>query len=291
MRKSIALMAATSLLAVAPAATAAADTVGPFNFDDFALGTVNGQQSWQMLGGFDVSVVKVNAYPAAKGYGFGSQALRLSDAVTTQAFGDQTFAPSLPNAAGEGGEPNFEASFSIGSATGAAQPGMHMSVSPDSGDGGRMSYLRFEDKADGIHVNFDGADFVDHDIATLSYKKAHTVRFAITFVPGAGNDVVKIYVDGALKWTGPTWEDYYRFDPEQAGNDNQVPPTRSLIFRESGTADPANVGNGYLVEKVQLGAGTAPANADACKKDGWKTYTIRSFKNQGDCVSYTQSGK
>ncbi|MGE0572057.1 MAG: hypothetical protein AB7P25_13275 [Dehalococcoidia bacterium] len=35
-------------------------------------------------------------------------------------------------------------------------------------------------------------------------------------------------------------------------------------------------------------------NADACKKDGWKTLVRAngtSFKNQGDCVSYTKNGK
>ena len=31
---------------------------------------------------------------------------------------------------------------------------LHMTVSPDRGDGARMSYLRFEDQADGVHVFF-----------------------------------------------------------------------------------------------------------------------------------------
>jgi hypothetical protein len=30
-----------------------------------------------------------------------------------------------------------------------------------------------------------------------------------------------------------------------------------------------------------------PTNKDQCKKDGWKTFNNPSFKNQGDCVSYT----
>lgn len=37
-----------------------------------------------------------------------------------------------------------------------------------------------------------------------------------------------------------------------------------------------------------------PASKDACKDDGWKTLRRAdgsSFKNQGDCVSYTQNGK
>lgn len=30
-----------------------------------------------------------------------------------------------------------------------------------------------------------------------------------------------------------------------------------------------------------------PTNKDQCKKDGWKTFNNPSFKNQGQCVSYT----
>lgn len=30
-----------------------------------------------------------------------------------------------------------------------------------------------------------------------------------------------------------------------------------------------------------------PVNKDECKKDGWKTFNNPSFKNQGQCVSYT----
>lgn len=36
----------------------------------------------------------------------------------------------------------------------------------------------------------------------------------------------------------------------------------------------------------------APTNKDQCKKDGWKNFYVpRQFKNQGDCVSYVQTGK
>lgn len=32
---------------------------------------------------------------------------------------------------------------------------------------------------------------------------------------------------------------------------------------------------------------TTPTNKDECKNDGWKTFTAPSFKNQGQCVAYT----
>ncbi len=34
-----------------------------------------------------------------------------------------------------------------------------------------------------------------------------------------------------------------------------------------------------------------PTSADECKKDGWLAFNNPPFKNQGDCVSYTQNGK
>jgi hypothetical protein len=146
------------------------------------------------------------------------------------------------------------------------QPGLHMSVSPDNGSGARMSYLRFEDQTDGVHVFFDEvhqsgpcmpagcANFVETDIATLSRTKAHSIRFGITFKTGPGNDVVRIYIDGTEKTpgTGTTWEDYYRYDPEAAGNGNMVSPVSKLLFRESGDAHSANANKGFLVDNVSL---------------------------------------
>ena len=102
-------------------------------------------------------MVNVVDFPAASGYGFGDQALRSSDSVTSGSFGDQTFSPGLTQPAGESGLSHFTATFKIGTTSATVQPGLHMSVSPDDGNGGRMSYLRFEDQADGVHVFFDDA--------------------------------------------------------------------------------------------------------------------------------------
>ena len=158
--------------------------------------------------------------------------------------------------------PHFEASFKIGTTQAGVQPGLHMSVSPDDGNGGRMSYLRFEDQADGVHVFFDdvtnpgplgtASSFNETDIATLSRTRSHTIKFPINFKNGPHNDVVKIYIDGKNKVKGTTWEDYYRYDPEQVGNGNVVPTVSKLLFRESGTAAPANAGNGFLVDGLAM---------------------------------------
>jgi uncharacterized protein YkwD len=271
MRRFALVLSAVAVLAFAGAVAALADSVGPITFENppYIVGDINGQQGW-LKGNplFDVKVVKVGSYPDAAAYGFGGQALRLSDAYTSGTFGDQTFSPPLLQPAGEasGLQKHFEAGFRIGTTQATLQPGSHFSVSPDDGNGSRMSYLRFEDQADGVHVFFDDvtdpgpfgtvATFNETEIAVLSRTRAHSIRFSIDFKPGPGNDVVRIYIDGHLKITGTTWEDYYRYDPEQLGNGNQVPQTSKLIFRESGAPDPLNAGQGFLVDGVYLASST-----------------------------------
>jgi hypothetical protein len=278
------LVGATVLLL---ASVAGADNIGPITFESsqgYVSGPIGGQPfipgslpngAWSKTGPYDVNVVPTSAYPDAAGYGFGSQTLQISDAVTSGSFGDQTFSPGLADEAGESGasnaglsgglrQPHFDASFLIGTAVAGVQPGLHMSVSPDRGDGARMSYLRFEDQADGVHVFFlDATDkgpvgtvatFRESDIATLSRMSSHLIQFSIDFKDGTANDSVKIYIDGKLVANGTTWEDYYRYDPEQTPQGNQVPTVDKLLFRESGTADPGNVHNGFLVDRVTLGS-------------------------------------
>jgi hypothetical protein len=247
---------------------AAADTIipNPITFESsqgYVLGNIDGQQGWSNAGGYDAAVANVASFSAASTYGFDAQALRLSDAVTSDSFGDQTFSPGLTQPAGEtSAQTHFGASFKIGTTLATEQTGLHMSVSPDSGSGGRMSYLRFEDQATGVHVFFDDvtdpgpfytqATFNESDIATLSRASAHTIRFSITFVPGPGNDIVNIYIDGSLVKTGTTWEDYYRYDNENQVSAAPVPTVSKLLFRESGTADTTHAGGGFLVDAVSL---------------------------------------
>jgi len=188
--------------------------------------------------------------------------------------GDQTYSPALTQPAGEAPAlTHFDASFQIGSELATLQPGLHLSVSPTDPTGSRMSYLRFEDQGplaghgDGIYVYFDdatspssgtAATFSDTYVATLSRSTMHTVRFQINFKTGTvttkqGNadDDVKIYIDGKKVISGTTWEDYYRYDPEQLGNGNVVPLVSTMIFRESGTATTTPTG-GLLVDNLTI---------------------------------------
>lgn len=132
---------------------------GPYRWDFespvFKVDTINGQAGWQKTGAYDAAVVGNSGE-------FGAQSLRISNAVTSGAFGDQTFSPSLVDAAGEttsvnggyaGGvrQPHFEAQFRFASFDPVNAPAAAMvtSISPDRGDGGRMSYVRLEDAAGG----------------------------------------------------------------------------------------------------------------------------------------------
>ena len=138
------------------------DTLENTTFDTFTLGDVDAQNGWSSTGSFDQEVV-TNTY----GYSdFGCQSLRVSNAVTSGSFGDQTFAAPIPDSVGESDATtgsfsegtrynHFEIEFDIASAMpNAKQDDLALSVSPDRGDGSRMSYLSFADTDDGISVTF-----------------------------------------------------------------------------------------------------------------------------------------
>lgn len=301
---SIAAMVVTAA-AFGLSSSASADSAGPITFEapTYAIGNIDSQDGWTKTGVFDVAVADVSAFANAAGFGFGDQALRLSNAVTSGSFGDQTFSPGLTDLAGESSATHFEASFSIGSTQETEQAGLALSVSPDDGNGSRMSYVSFSDQADGIHVTFydttnagplnTATTWNGTEVAILDRTSAHTIRFSIDFVPGPANDVVELYVDGALVITGTTWEDYYRYDPEQNGNSNVVPVTSKLLFRAAGTAVPGISGAGYLVDGVSLLSSSAPSTRVDCRDGGWESLTradASTFNNQGDCIQYVNTG-
>ena len=67
------------------------------------------------------------------------------------------------------------------------------------------------------------------------------------FYDGIANDVVRVYVNGALRHVGTSWEDYFR--------DCESNPTRtvdSILFRTAGAAAPATAGNGFLIDNLSL---------------------------------------
>jgi hypothetical protein len=285
------------------------------NFESgYSVGIINGQNGWSATGSagsgcavYDEGVSDNTTFPLAPA-SFGTQSFRISNAATSGCFGDQAFAPTLTPPAGESnsldqnGIPvpstlsHFESQFDVASTTGGYQPGMAMSVSPDNGSGARMSYLRFEDQAGGIHVFFDDvegatnpANFVESPVATLSYTAPHTIKFSMDFVSGPGNDIVKIYVDGVSVKTGTSWENYYRFDTESNPSFQNVSRTVDTMLFRVGGAPAATAGQGNLIDNLSMATSNVSLNnKEACMDGGWMLMNdgVRYFKNQGDCVSY-----
>jgi hypothetical protein len=236
------------------------------------VGTINGQNDWSSTGSYDQGVV-TNASPAPTS--FGTQSLRISNAVTSGSFGDQTFSRRLDNAAGEttadengfslGGvrQNHFEAQWQFAPAVSEAQPGLSVVASPDRGDGSRMSWVQMTDDGSALAVNFydvqgtdNPANFVSSSVATgLSRTVPHTIKITMDLVDGPSNDVVKVYVDGVLKKTGTSWENYYRFDTQDATY-TSVPIVNRILFRAGGTAAPLTLGNGFLIDDFSLKSST-----------------------------------
>jgi hypothetical protein len=216
-------------------------------------GSVNAQDGWHsaiptdipaLPTGYDQSIVD-NTYPGFPS-AFGTQALRVSNAFSevTGEFEYQTYSPSVLNPAGETQTNKvFDGTFQFFDP--AYQPGLRVSVSPDNGHGGRMSYIDLKDTAAGIQATFydtapDGS-FQAYDAGLYSHGAVHTVEFKIQFVPGESNDILRLIIDNkdigdSLGVCFTTWEQYYRI--QQPGN---LPvATDSFEFRSTNTS-----GSGY----------------------------------------------
>lgn len=303
------------------------------DFEAYSPGSINGQDGWVSQGsaGAGCAVYDHGVSSAGGTSGFGAQSLRISNAVTSGCFGDQTFARPLTEEVGEPTawvdaptavrHPSFQAQFSFASATAAYQPGLSVVVSPDKGDGSRMSWLQLSDTATGLVVNFydyqdlapygsptapgDGVgpedDFGFTEVAAgLDRAVPHTVKLVVDTVAGPRNDVVKVYVDGNLEHTGTSWEDYFRWN-QGPGDSEETAPVResrvirTLLFRTAGAAAPATAGGGFLIDNVSLTSGPAvvgpPTSKDGCKDGGWANFNNPPFSNQGQCVSFVARRK
>ena len=279
-------LAAVLTLAVAAGLTgvARADTkTWGFEPPSFAPGDIHGQAGWLKPGTYDAAVVTNGPSAPAS---FGTQSLRISNAVTFGNYTDQTVSPGLVDAAGEadsaagqlaGGvrQPHFEATIRIASADPAAeQPGLAITLSPVRGDDDtRMGFVRVSDTPGGLAVDVvdtpspatdsgGSVNFVSHDGVATALDRAlpHTIRIAIDFGEDTDDDVLEVWVDGTLRFTGTTWENYWRNDVEQQPNGNVVPATDSvLIGATSDPPAPATDGKGFLVDGVSLTSSGAPA--------------------------------
>ena len=303
------MLSAGAMLAMAlgSATPVRADTVGPIDFESYTLGTVNGQDGWSSTGAagsgcatYDHAVAAVGGFWAVPG--FGSNTLRISNAVTSGCFGDHTFSKSLANEVGEtatqstvlsGGtrQTRFDASWEFASAVpGAEQAGLSVTASPDRGDGARMSWVQMADTPTGLEVNFydyqdrppygdgvtpangcTGSDdwYLTNVASGLARNVKHSIRIVMDLIDGPRNDVVQIYVDGVLKHTGTSWEDYFRFcnEPVHLPYPDLSVTVDSILFRTGGTAAPATAGFGFLIDNLSLVSSIPPACTTDCYVD------------------------
>ncbi len=303
-----ALVAALTL----PRFSALAET-SSHDFEAYSAGTIHNQDGWLSAGSvgsgcaaYDHKVVVNAGAPAS----FAARSLRMSNAVTSGCFGDQTFSKPLVDEAGETGadggalsggarQATFEAQWDFATTVPAMeQAGLSVVASPDRGDGARMSWVQMADTPSGLAVNFNdfqaapgstcatAVGFVATNVASgLDRGAPHTIKLHMQFIDGPANDIVKVYVDGSLAHTGTSWEEYFRLCE---GN-----PTRtvdSVLFRTAGAAAPATAGKGFRIDNLGLTSGPLlvgpPTNKDQCKDGGWSSFNNPVFANQGDCVSF-----
>jgi len=296
------LVAAPLIAAAGPSASADSTSI---DFETFAVGSPNGQAGWTALGSaglggtpYDHQVVANAGAPSS----FGTRSLRISNAVTSGAFGDQTYSSSLGEAAGEvdadngllslaataysspASQSHFEAQWDFTSAApDAEQVGLAVVASPDRGDGARMGWVQMVDTPEGLGVNVSGyrdehpvgsaADlglgcgnednwFTTTVAAGLARGEVHTIKVSTDFLPGARNDVVRIWVDGTLRHVDTSWEDYYRFCTESSPPVGLSRTVDSILFRTAGTAAPGTAGKGFLIDNLTL-LSSNPAPSDA----------------------------
>ncbi len=267
--------------------------------ESFSAGVINNQFDWMSTGAAGLSPcgrydhqIVANGGAAYSYPEFGTKSLRISNAVDSGCYTDQTFTgrtqhPSGETAATDGGflvpgsvrNRHFDAEWAFASTVpNAQQPGLAVAVSPARGDATRMSFVEMVDLPDGLGVNFydvhgtgvlvgtrNTVQFVQSSVARgLDRTRSHIIRIVMDFVDGPSNDVVTVYVDGVARHTGTSWENYYYYDfgGIQFGT---VPPIVNRLLFRTGTDTrapsvpaPATLGHGFVIDNIRLSSYSTP---------------------------------
>jgi hypothetical protein len=242
------------------------------SFEGFQNGTINNQFGWTADDLFDQAITLDAA---------GTRVWQMSNAITSGGFGNQPYSPITAKVAGEPGSsldgPNsanatastFYSRVVFGSATGAPQPGLVLSLSASAkGVGNRMSWVGLEDSGSGIDLGFydyfsglNSTEFPGFNftkIATgLSYTDLHTVETTIQFMEGPDNDVVNVFLNDTLIHTGLSWEGYFIDNP----NDSILQAVNALLVRASGDNAPDTQGAGFYFHSVEVSTTIPPTPA------------------------------
>ncbi len=173
---------------------------------------------------------------------------------------DHTAPLNPPNSRASATTSNFHSGFRFKSSTGAAQSNLSINVSPTPRQSSiRSSFVSITDNGStGFDLTFfetsPGNSFDPTVIATnLSYTDWHQLDIYINFVDGLGaggigNDIVVVELDGVVVHVGTSWESFYAENPGSFPNAPYA--VDALMFRLSGTAAPANSGNGFYIDDV-----------------------------------------
>jgi hypothetical protein len=172
-----------------------------------------------------------------------------------------------------------------------------------------MSFVRLRDTPAGLAVDFvdvQGVDRVPPACGSANFEEAtgiatglnrtvpHTIKLTMDLLEGPSNDIVKVYVDGSLRHSGTSWEDYYRYDCEATAHLGKPPIVNRILYRTSSVPPaPLTLGHGFVFDNLSLGTLNVATAKDACKNGGWHSLTRAdgsSFKNQGDCIQYINTG-
>jgi len=291
------------------------------NFENFNLGSANGQDSWTSFNPSDQEIVTQNTYSD-----FGAKSFRISNGVATVTGANKTFSRPLLNDAGETKaddlgvpaglrQPHFEAEWDFASVTpNAEQPGLEIYARMDRGDdnGISMSQIIFNDTPEGLKVEVEGFNSATDTMPKLIVAQGlnrsipHHIKVAIDFKDGPDNDIVTVCVDRdtAKCQTAKTYEGFYSIL-------SMVPTTvRSVIFKPMSGVLPDTLGKGLYIDNFSsLSSGNeapiptltlapalsptptpdlvvGPKTKDECKKDGWQKFINPQFKNQGQCIKH-----
>jgi hypothetical protein len=238
----VALALAVLVGALGTASSASAGTFSTdFEAPAYTTGSINGQNGWQVTNpAFVQNVTSATALS-------GTQSFLRSNNTASGTFGDQVYSPSF-GFYGESTAVHVTAGNNFVSATfwfrsaNTVNDGSQTSVALSDVTGARMWNVGIYNNAGG-GVNVFTSDVTDHGAGNAADFNSVTLASGLTpgswykitvdtqFVDGQSNDVVQYYLDDVLVHTGNTWEQYYRHDPEQTGNGNQIFAVDRLLFR------------------------------------------------------------
>lgn len=282
-----------ALLAMGVASAASANTV---DFESFTVNqSVNGQGQWTVEDSFGNSSELFDEEVIDIG---GNNVWRISNATTSTSYSNQPFSQQAPLVAGETGaglyndygtnhtmpnnpplssataaSPYFYGAWDFKSATDAGQTDLNIAISASAAQSTlRNSYIRITDSGSGgFEVDFfdtTGSSFNNTVLASgLSYDEWHSIEMYIEFVDGigpgaagseAGNDILTVLIDGAVVHTGTTWESYFYNNSDGGIPAPSARAVDSLIFRQSGTAQPGNAGGGFYFDNVVVSNAVIP---------------------------------